>query len=147
MASQEGISLEQTVDSGIDSKLATHNIWDTLGHLNQCAAIRELIASKDLQYLLERVELQTFLAPIDGSWNGNGDESASRRLVEGQILTRIFQSYDLHSANDVQTLGGEKIPVRREGETTFIGGAKLVQTDIPCTNGVIHLVEGLTSRK
>jgi len=147
MASQEGISQDQTVDPGIDTKLATHNIWETLGRLNQCGNIRQLIGGKDLQYLLERVELQTFLAPADDSWNSNVEDEVGQKLVEGQLLTRLFHSYDLETTDQVQTLAGERIPIKRDAGTLFVGGARLLKTDIPCTNGVIHVVEGLTGRK
>ncbi|MGL4420485.1 MAG: fasciclin domain-containing protein, partial [Gemmataceae bacterium] len=47
-------------------------------------------------------------------------------------------------AADVVKMNGEKVngfTVKVDGETVMLGGAKVIKTDIKCSNGVIHVID------
>ena len=40
-----------------------------------------------------------------------------------------------------KTVQGSTVPVRVAGQGVMIGKAKVVKTDIECSNGVIHVID------
>jgi uncharacterized surface protein with fasciclin (FAS1) repeats len=44
------------------------------------------------------------------------------------------------AGTDVETLGGP-VAVELRGEDLYVGGAKVVTTDVPASNGVIHVID------
>jgi transforming growth factor-beta-induced protein len=41
----------------------------------------------------------------------------------------------------VKTVQGSPVKVDVEGKTVMINDAKVIKADIPCTNGVIHVID------
>lgn len=152
MSSQEGISQDQTVDPGIDSDLATANLLDTLLRHAECSDFEKLVERADLGYLLRYPELQTLFAPLNGSIPQDIRTAEIEELVQGQMLRRAVQSYDLTLLPEIETNAGKRVPVVRSGtarsgvsnplsDSITLGGVQIVRADIPCTNGVIHIVD------
>jgi len=148
MASQEGTSQDQTVDPGVDERLKTANIAETLARLDQCSALQKLVREADLEYLLRRSGLHTLLAPandaLDGFQPANAEEAEeflSRHLLSGGI-----ESFDLRRVKNVKTLAGDSLEVHPENGSFRIGNALLVSSDIPCTNGVLHITDAVLAR-
>jgi uncharacterized surface protein with fasciclin (FAS1) repeats len=48
---------------------------------------------------------------------------------------------DVVSMDNITTLEGNMLGVEVTNEGVFVGGAKVIQTDIECSNGVIHVVD------
>ena len=140
MASQEGISQDQMVDPGIDERLKTTTIAETLARIEECSALQKLVQDADLEYVLRRSGLHTLLAPRNQALEGISPEDAeeflSRHLLAGGI-----ESFDLRRIKNVKTAAGETLPVKAEDGTFRIGEALIVRSDIPCTNGVIHVID------
>jgi uncharacterized surface protein with fasciclin (FAS1) repeats len=141
MGSQEGINQDQTVDPGIDSRLATANIKDTLARLAECSDFQKLVDRADLGHLLRYPELQTLFAPVNGSIPKTIPTEAIEDLVNGQMLGHAVQSYDLTLMSEIETNAGRKVAIIHSGDSVTLGGAQIVRADIPCTNGVIHIVD------
>lgn len=143
MASQEGTSQDQTVDPGIDQKLQTHTLAETLEKQEQCGRLAQLIRDAGLEYVLRRSGLHTLFAPTDEALNptpADMEEFLNRHLVSGGM-----ESFDLRRGQSVKNLAGEVLPVQAENGSFRIGKARIVRSDIPCTNGVIHVVDGRVS--
>jgi uncharacterized surface protein with fasciclin (FAS1) repeats len=126
----------------IDDALATKSILDTLRTMKENAGFLKLVTDADLGRLLERGALQTLFAPGNEAM-AKADVSDVQDLVAKQMLGGAARSYDIALQRELKTLAGNKIAVRRDGEDLRIGGAKIVRSDIACTNGVIHVVDGL----
>lgn len=144
MANQEGISQNQTVDPGIDQKLQTRTIAETLGKQEQCSRLLQLVRDAGLDYLLRRSGLHTLFAPSDEALSretpSDAEEFLNRHLVAGGM-----ESFDLRRLKNVKNLAGEVLPVQPESGSLRVGKALIVRSDIACTNGVIHIVDGLIS--
>lgn len=145
MASQEGISQDQMVDPGIDEKLKTTTIAETLARVQECSALYKLIQDADLGYVLRRSGLHTLLAPRNQALAGvspvDAEEFLNRHLLGGGI-----ESFDLRRIKNVKTAAGETLPVKPEDGTFRVGAALIVRSDIPCTNGVIHVIDKALAR-
>lgn len=138
MASDEGINRDQMVDPGIDQRLRTKPLGDTLDQLEQCRSFAQWVRNADLGYLLRRSGLHTLLAPSDSAFqapdSGSPEEYLNRHLLPG-----AQESFDLSRCRQVKTAAGGMLPVAEAG--LRIGGAKIVRADVSCTNGVIHIID------
>lgn len=140
MASQEGTSLDQTVDPGIDTRLETRSIAGTLTRLENCSKLIELLRNADLLYVLERSGLQTLFAPNDQALE-NASPSDPEAFLNNHLLRGEFKTFDLRPMKQVKSAGGQVIPIETRDGQQRIGPAGIVKSDIPCTNGVIHVID------
>jgi uncharacterized surface protein with fasciclin (FAS1) repeats len=142
MPGQQGTSQDQSVDAGIDRKLQTTTIGETLANIEECSAFRKLVQDADLDYVLRRSGLRTLLAPRnDALTNFSTDET--QEFLNQHLLSGAMESFDLERRQNVKTIAGHVLPVEPEDGTVRIGKAAIVKSDIPCTNGVIHVVDAL----
>jgi uncharacterized surface protein with fasciclin (FAS1) repeats len=140
MASQEGISQDQTVDPGIDQKLQTTTIGETLARLQECSAFYKLVQGADLEYVLRRSGLRTLLAPRNEALAGFTPPDVERFLNQ-HLLPGGIESFDLRRCQNIKSEAGDLFPVKPENGTFRIGQALIVRSDIPCTNGVIQVID------
>jgi transforming growth factor-beta-induced protein len=142
MASQEGISQGQTVAPDVDEKLKTATIAETLARLDECSTLLKLVRDADLEYMLRRSGLHTLLAPSNEALSGlklrHPDEVEA--FLNHYLLPGGIESFDLRRVKSVKSLAGDTLQVRPENGSFRIGAALIVRSDIPCTNGVIHIV-------
>lgn len=142
MASQEGTSQDQTVDPGIDQRLQTRSIDETLSSIQECSAFYKMLADADLLYVLRRSGLHTLFAPRNEAITERIPEDLEK-LLDGSLLGGALESFDLRRCKTVKTEGRQTVSVQPENGSFRIGGALIVRSDIPCTNGVMHIVDGL----
>ncbi|HMP01112.1 MAG TPA: fasciclin domain-containing protein [Gemmatales bacterium] len=91
----------------------------------------------------------TVFAPTDEAFAKLGQETIDAVLKNKEQLTAILKLHvvsgkvmanQVTSLREAQTLNG-KLPIKVEGGNVMIGKAKVVKTDIECTNGVIHVID------
>ena len=61
-------------------------------------------------------------------------------VVSGKIMAADAVEAD---GTSIETLGGGKLKVEVVDGEVMVGGAKVVQTDIPASNGVIHVLDSV----
>jgi hypothetical protein len=139
VSDNEGISQNQTVSPDVDQRLQTKLMGETIDGLQNCKAFAEWVRSNDLQHALRRGGLRTLFVPSDQGFRapGSGDPEEFLNL---HLLTGGFESFDLSRCERVKTVGGQALPVSDGGMR--IGGARIVRANVPCTNGVIHILDG-----
>lgn len=140
MASQEGISQDQMVDPALDERLKTHSIGDTLSQLPECSRLAGLVAEAGAAYLLNRSGMHTLFAPVDSAMEGVTAQNVEAFLTQ-QLLAGGSEVSDLRLCKEVKTQSGLSLAVERENDGVRIAHAKLIRSDIPCTNGFIHIVD------
>ena len=59
-------------------------------------------------------------------------------VVQGKVMAA-----DVVKLTEAKTVQGKSAKVKVDGGTVMIDGAKVVKTDIPCTNGVIHVIDAV----
>lgn len=59
-------------------------------------------------------------------------------VVPGKVLAK-----DVVKLNGAVTLNGQRVDVKVEKNTVSVDGAKVVKTDIQCSNGVIHVIDSV----
>lgn len=139
MASQEGISQDQTVDTGVDDKLQTHDMAGTLARLKECSLFYEVVEKAGLHGALGRSGLYTLFAPSNAAI-GNHPPGDPLQFLEQHMLSGSMRSEDLRGLQYVKTTAGTTSPVSLHGTIIHVGNATIQRADIPCTNGVLHVV-------
>lgn len=145
MASQEGINQDQTVTPGIDQRLQTHTIGETLSGLDQCSVFRDLVRGAGVDARLRLSGLQTLLAPDNRAMDGVKPDDIET-FLDAHLLPGAVESFDLRRCKTIRNTAGETLPVQMDGGTIRIGSATIVRSDIACTNGVLHIVDAALSR-
>jgi uncharacterized surface protein with fasciclin (FAS1) repeats len=59
-------------------------------------------------------------------------------IVAGKVMSR-----GVISAQSLNTLAGEPVSVRIEGNNIYVNDAQVIALNIPATNGVIHMINGV----
>lgn len=59
-------------------------------------------------------------------------------VVPGEV-----KAADVVKVKSAKTVQGQEVTVKVDGTTVMIDGAKVVKTDIDCTNGVIHVIDSV----
>ena len=59
-------------------------------------------------------------------------------VVAGKVLAA-----DVVKVDSAKTVNGKPLPVKVQGGSVFVGTAKVVKTDIECSNGVIHVIDSV----
>jgi uncharacterized surface protein with fasciclin (FAS1) repeats len=141
VASDEGINLNNpAVDPGIDNRLQTKSIADTLESIKECRAFAGWVRKAGLDYLLRRSGLHTLFAPEDAIFQGPDDAAVSAEFLNRYLLEGALGTFDLSRCNHVKTASGDTLQVSEKGRR--IGNAHIIRRDIACTNGTIHLIDG-----
>ena len=140
MASQEGINQDQTVDPGIDTRLQTRSIAESLASLEECSAFSNLVREADLDYVLRRSGLRTLLAPRNESLRDVHPQDVEE-FLNLHLLPGGQESFDLRRCRQIKTVSGKVLSVEQENGSIRIGKALITRSDIPCTNGVIQIVD------
>lgn len=144
MASQEGINQDQTVDSGVDARLQTRDIAEKLATLPECSALLDLVRAGDAEYLLRRSGLRTLLAPRNEALKEVRPEDVEE-FLERHLLPGGQETFDLRRCQQIKNVAGTVLPVKQDNGSIRIGNAMITRSDIPCTNGVIQIVDSVIS--
>lgn len=56
---------------------------------------------------------------------------------------RLTAADVVKSGGFLQTLNGQRLPVRISGDDVTVGGARISATDIGCSNGIIHVIDSV----
>jgi transforming growth factor-beta-induced protein len=59
-------------------------------------------------------------------------------VVPGKVMAA-----DVVGLESATTVNGKDLSIKVEGDTVMVDGATVVQTDIECSNGVIHVIDAV----
>lgn len=140
MSYQEQTTQNQTVAPTVDERLATHDLFDTAQADASLSRFVEAVRSAGLEPVLHGPDLLTILAPANDAFRAG--ESAADSVAK-QILRGAYTEAELRSSPSIKTLNGTEARITRDGGELRVGGVRILRSDIECTNGVIHVVDGV----
>ena len=141
MSYQEQTTRDQTVTPIIDDKLATHDLFETAAADEALSDFIGWVKAGGMEPVLRGPDLVTVLAPTNDAFRGAGKEPVD--AAEYHIIRGALTEAELRRAKSVNTMGGKPLPIAVEGGNVTVGGARLVRSDIECTNGVLHVMDRL----
>lgn len=59
-------------------------------------------------------------------------------VVPGKVMAS-----EVTQMSEAETVNGQSISVRIEGDSVMVDSAKVVETDIECSNGIIHVIDSV----
>jgi len=139
MASQEAANQDQAVDPSIDVRLQTQNIGDTLARLADGSTFARLVHEAEMGQMLRLSGLRTLLAPTNEALQGIQPDDVEA-FVQNHLLPGGQETFDLRRCREVKNIAGAVLPIKQENGSIRIGKALITRSDIPCTNGVIQIV-------
>jgi uncharacterized surface protein with fasciclin (FAS1) repeats len=69
------------------------------------------------------------------------DPSTLKKILLYHVVGQKLMAKDVVNMNDINTLEGQKLPVKIDQGVVSIGKAKVIKTDIYARHGVIHVID------
>jgi len=92
----------------------------------------------------------TVFAPTDEAFSKLPEGALEDLLNDRERLTRVLTHHvvdgrvtaeQVMKMSSAETLAGDALPIRVEGESVHVGDATVVQADVMASNGVIHVID------
>ncbi len=62
-------------------------------------------------------------------------------ILKFHVVSGKVMAADVVKLAKAKTVEGSDVMIKVDGDTVMIGNAKVLKTDIPCANGVIHVID------
>lgn len=94
----------------------------------------------------------TVFAPNDAAFAEVPEETLAGLLKDKKQLASVLTYHvvsgkvmaaDVVKLKTAKTVQGQSLKVSVKGNTVSINGAKVIKADIPCSNGVIHVIDAV----
>lgn len=72
-----------------------------------------------------------------------GDKEALTQVLTYHVVPGKVMAADVVKLTEAETLQGQPIEIAVEDGKVTVNGVNVIKTDIDCTNGVIHVIEGV----
>jgi len=131
------------------STTITHSIFDTVLSKDSLTTLKQAIEAAEIGLALQGEGPLTIFAPTNQAFAQIPSDTLQSVLEDKPRLQSILKHHVVpgkHMASDVvrheslDTLEGGSLNVSTEGGCR-INDATVVQADIQCTNGVVHLID------
>ena len=136
----------------------TESIYGRLVQMKEHSVLSVAAAEAKAAASLKADGPYTLFAPNDAAFGKLGDDAikaiatdkkaalklVGSHLVEGRYTTKELADYD---GKELRTLQGGSLKVEKVGDGFRVGGAKVVEADLRCSNGVIHIVDAVFPTK
>jgi len=97
-----------------------------------------------ITYFLIKIIIVLFVSCF---WN-DMPQTAIHNCISISLAGSILTTAHLKTVKVVQVDSGDALPVQVfSGRTVYINGVQMITSDIPATNGIIHILKGVISSK
>lgn len=130
----------------------TDSIYGRLTGMRDHAVFHVAVVEAKARPALQADGFYTLFAPSDAAFRKLDDaairaiatdKKAVLKLVGGHLVEGNFTTKELaeYEGKELRTLSGRALKVEKMGDAFRVGGAKVVEADLRCSNGVIHIVD------
>jgi uncharacterized surface protein with fasciclin (FAS1) repeats len=96
----------------------------------------------------------TVFAPTNAAFEKLGDEQVQSllepenrdqltKVLTYHVVPGTLTAADLSDGQKLETVAGETLTVKVDGDTVMVGDASVVQPDVEASNGVVHVIDGV----
>lgn len=133
-----------------DAHQATHDIVDTAVGAGQFTTLVTAVKAAGLVDVLKSDGPFTVFAPTDEAFAKIPEQQLKALLKDQEALKAVLTYHvvpgkvmaaDVVELKSADTVQGEPVRIAVEDGTVMINNAKVIKTDIDCTNGVIHVID------
>ena len=126
-------------------------VSETVAATPQLSTLNKLLGDAGLTETLKQEGPYTVFAPTDEAFKKLGEETIKKVLADKELLKKILLAHVVEGSvmaeevvkldgKEVKTIQGTKFMVSTK-DGVKLGEAKVVKTDIKCSNGVIHVID------
>jgi uncharacterized surface protein with fasciclin (FAS1) repeats len=128
------------------------DIVDTAVAAGNFKTLAKLLTDADLVSVMKGPGPYTVFAPTDEAFAKvpketlealAKDKAKLQAVLKYHVLTSSWTSADVKQVKSTGTAQGKPIAVKLEGGSLVINNAKVIKADIPCTNGMIHVIDAV----
>ncbi|HUT11109.1 MAG TPA: fasciclin domain-containing protein [Thermoguttaceae bacterium] len=136
----------------LTSAQAEQDIVGTAKSAGNCQTLCKALEAAKLIETLQGEGPFTVFAPTDEAFERLPQGALTALLADqpklrGVLLLHVvpgkIMAADVAKQPWIETVEGKRIPIRATEEGVMIGRARVTKTDIPCTNGVIHIIDAV----
>jgi len=126
------------------------SILDTLQDRGDCNQFLRAIFLANFINILEGKGPYTVFVPTDQAFSNINaltlhalfaDNSKLADMVSEHLIIGNYEALDLERSDEVVNLNHRSLAVERHNEGLIVGGAKIIEPNIECTDGYIHMVD------
>ena len=96
----------------------------------------------------------TVFAPTNAAFEKLGDEQVQSllepenrdqltKVLTYHVVPGTLTAADLSDGQKLETVAGETLTVKVDGDTVMVGDASVVQPDVEASNGVVHVIDSV----
>jgi|GEM_PF-1638343 len=128
------------------------NIYESVLKLKDTIFLKKLIAKANNGDMLKGKGPYTLFAPLDSYFlemtdrdffNGLVDPQSGANLLSQKLVLGFLKREDLNKMDEVETLSNDSYKINFIDGELLIDDFRLVESDIFCLNGLIHLVDSV----
>ncbi|MCQ1534879.1 DUF4430 domain-containing protein [Methanosarcina sp. KYL-1] len=136
----------------VAEEAAVPDIIDTAEADGNFTALLAALDAANLTDTLREEGPYTVFAPTDDAFEALPNETIDAIVNDPNMLTNILLYHvapgelmeaDVVNLTSITTLQGSLLPVNVTEEGIFVGNAKIIQSDIETSNGVIHVIDAV----
>jgi uncharacterized surface protein with fasciclin (FAS1) repeats len=132
----------------------TESIYDTLALMQDHTILNVAVIEAKQVAALKADGKLTLFAPTDAAFRALDDATINKIATDKEMVKQLLRAHLVsgkHTAADLKkpdgqnlkSLQGSALKVENAKDGLRVGGAKLVTTDIICSNGVIHVIDAV----
>jgi len=144
------ISVLTFASTGSMNRMGKKSIVETAVSAGQFKTLVTAVKAADLVEVLSGPGPFTVFAPTDDAFAKlpvgtveallQNKEQLKAVLTYHVVSGKVMAS-DVVNLKSAATVNGQQVSIKVKGETVMVDNAKVVMTDIECTNGVIHVID------
>jgi len=134
------------------SRMGKKSIVETAVSAGQFNTLVTALKAADLVEVLSGPGPFTVFAPTDDAFaklpKGTVEallknKDQLKAVLTYHVVAGKVMASDVVNLNSVKTVNGQKIAIKVKSGTVMVDNAKVVMTDIECSNGVIHVIDAV----
>jgi len=144
------ISILMFASTDYMSRMGKKSIVETAVSAGTFNTLVTAVKAADLVEVLSGPGPFTVFAPTDDAFD-KLPEGTIAKLLENKDKLKAILTYhvvpgkvmasDVVNLKSAKTVNGQQITIKVKGGIVMVDNAKVVKTDIDCTNGVIHVID------
>jgi uncharacterized surface protein with fasciclin (FAS1) repeats len=132
------------------SRMGKKSIVETAVSAGQFNTLVTAVKAADLVEVLSGPGPFTVFAPTDDAFAKLPEGTVEALLQNKEQLKAVLTYHvvagkvmasDVVNLKSAATVNGQQVTIKVKGGTVMVDNAKVVKTDIECTNGVIHVID------
>lgn len=130
-------------EKNIIETIQSYTILTTFTTLVQSTGLYEQLNNEDVVFTVFVPTDEAFSA-LNESYFENLTDNSSQNLLpllSNHIITEQFEESDFTDGMDIETTANKKINILHNDGDVTVNNATIISSDIPCSNGMIHIID------